>query len=360
MALNHPLLSFLSAEPGETDLIQLEAQHFQDCSQWCQLFKIELQNYSTLAKRKFQLFRAVFPLFQDFCQHRFREMATTHLETLWQFWLPLALWLADRRSTLDRPWIQGILGGQGSGKTTLAAILALLLDALGYSAVSLSLDDLYKTHADRLRLKQQDPRLIWRGPPGTHEIELGIQTLDALRRPTAEPIAIPRFDKSLHQGSGDRVAPTLVTQADIVLFEGWFVGMKPIDPALFEQAPEPIVTRADRAFARDMNAHLVDYLPLWERLDSLIILHLADYRWSQQWRRQAEQTIRSGGKPGMTDTEIDAFVTYFCKALHPQLFMPPLIATCECLDLVAQIGANHQPRQIKVGKRFGNAPTVQP
>lgn len=352
MPLNHPLLSLLSAEPGETDLMQLETKDFQTCSQWCQLFEIEIQNYSTLAKRKLQLFRAAFPLFQDFCQQQFQEMTVTHLETLWQFWLPLALWLADRRRTLDCSWIQGILGGQGTGKTTLAAVLNLLLKALGYTAVSLSLDDLYKTHADRLSLKQQDPRLIWRGPPGTHEIELGIQTLDALRRPTGELIAIPRFDKSLHHGSGDRVAPSLVTQVDIVLFEGWFVGMKPIDPALFELAPEPIVTGADRAFARDMNARLVDYLPLWERLDSLVILQLADYRLSQQWRQQAEQTIRSGGKPGMTDTEIDGFVTYFWKALHPQLFMPPLIATCERVDLVAEIGANHQPGQIRVGKRF--------
>jgi len=37
---------------------------------------------------------------------------------------------------------QGILGGQGTGKTTLAAMLSLILGQLGYHTLSLSLDDL--------------------------------------------------------------------------------------------------------------------------------------------------------------------------------------------------------------------------
>jgi glycerate kinase (EC 2.7.1.31) len=59
--------------------------------------------------------------------------------------------------------------------------LTLILGKLGYSTVSLSLDDLYKTYADRQQLQKADPRLIWRGPPGTHDLELGIAVLDRLR-----------------------------------------------------------------------------------------------------------------------------------------------------------------------------------
>jgi len=271
--------------------------------------------------------------------------------TLRRLWVPLALWLASRRQQGDRPWIQGILGGQGTGKTTMAAVLTMVLKHLGYTSLSLSLDDLYKTHADRLALRQQDPRLLWRGPPGTHDVALGIDVLDRLQQPTGEPIAIPRFDKSLHHGSGDRLAPEFVTAVDIVLFEGWFVGVSPIDPAVFETAPAPIVSEGDRAFARDCNARLLDYLPLWQRLDSLIVLYPTDYRLSKTWRKQAEQQMQASGKPGMGDAKIDAFVDYFWKALHPDLFIPPLITHSGTVEWVVEIDADHLPGEIRCQRR---------
>ncbi|UBF24135.1 hypothetical protein K9N68_20710 [Kovacikia minuta CCNUW1] len=170
---------------------------------------------------------------------------------------------------------------------------------------------------------------------------------DQLRHPNPErPISIPRFDKSLHQGAGDRVTPDLVTNIDIVLFEGWFVGVRPVDPACFDQAPAPITTAAARAFARDMNAQLHTYLPLWERLDSLMVLYPTDYRFSKQWRKQAEQDMQARGKAGMSDRAIDAFVDYFWKALHPELFITPLVKRSDGADLVIEIDANHIPGNI--------------
>jgi D-glycerate 3-kinase len=200
----------------------------------------------------------------------------------------------------------------------------------------LSLDDLYKTYSDRQRLRQADPRLIWRGPPGTHDVDLGIEVLDNLRRCSGVPVRVPRFDKSACGGAGDRTEPEIVEGADIVLFEGWFVGVRPIDPAAFDSAPAPIVTPADRAFARDMNAKLRDYLPLWERLDRLMVLYPVDYRLSVQWRKQAEHQMMAAGKSGMSDADIEEFVKYFWKALHPELFVKPLLNS-PWVDLAIEI-----------------------
>ncbi|MGQ9870339.1 glycerate kinase [Leptodesmis sp.] len=298
---------------------------------------------SAIAQR-IEWLQRIYPLFCSLCDRLLGHPAN-YLVTLWNLWLPLAQQLAAQRQPLNRPWIQGILGGQGTGKTTLGKILTLILEEQGYQTLSWSLDDLYKTYADRLLLQQQDPRLIWRGPPGTHDVDLGIQVLDQLRYlnphsplPTPHPlIPIPRFDKSLHNGMGDRTTPDIVETVDIVLFEGWFVGCRPVDLAVFDQAPEPIRTAVDRAFALDMNANLRDYLPLWERLDSLWILHLTDYRLSKQWRLQAEHQMQASGKPGMSDEEVEAFVEYFWKALHPDLFIHPLL---EKADLVIEINAD--------------------
>lgn len=260
------------------------------------------------------------------------------LEILWHFWLPLAILLATKREKLGRPLIQGILGVQGTGKTTLAQILIFILAKIGWNAISISLDDLYKTYRDRQQLKQQDPRLIWRGPPGTHDVELGIQLLDKFRYNSQQQlIEIPRFDKSLFGGAGDRTTPEFVSNIDIVFFEGWCVGVPPIDPATFDFAPPPIITEADRKFARDINRKLQEYVPLWQKLDSLIVLYPTDYRVSKKWRLQAEKESIARGKSGMSDEEVERFVEYFWKALHPELFVKPLLNNSEFVEVAVEL-----------------------
>jgi D-glycerate 3-kinase len=312
-------------------------------------FGIDSHNMDVVIAQRTDLFNrflqddrlSEFPLYDD--------NPTLCLRTLWRFWLPLAINLANLRSQADRPIIQGILGGQGTGKTTLAKALSLLLKELGSATIALSIDDLYKTHAERQQLKAEDPRFIRRGPPGTHDIDLGLDLLDRVQVQQF-PIHVPRFDKSLHAGDGDRIEPLEVNQADIVLFEGWFVGVEPVDAAMFDQAPDPIVTEADRQFARDCNIKLRDYLPLWQRCDRLAVLKPVDYRLSQQWRMQAEHDAIALGKDGMSDAEIAAFVEYFWKALHPNLFIAPLV---ERSHLVVCIESDHS-----VGHIYGKLPSM--
>ena len=273
---------------------------------------------------------------------------TNIILSLWRLWLPLAIQLAESRQQVERPLIQGILGGQGTGKTTLAVVLKLILAQLGYRTLSLSIDDLYKTYQERQRLREKDPRLIWRGPPGTHDVELGVQVLDELRsHNSSDSILVPRFDKSAWEGAGDRTDFEPVQNADIVLFEGWFVGVRPVAATVFAGAtPAPIETESDRAFARDMNERLKAYLPLWERLDRLIVLYPIDYRLSLQWRRQAEAEMIATGKSGMSDSQINEFVKYFWKALHPELFITPLIHNPDWVNLVIEINSDHTPDRV--------------
>ncbi|MEH1872304.1 MAG: glycerate kinase [Nostoc sp.] len=299
-------------------------------------FGITPENVDEVIEKRSHLLKSVLPAFSQFCQTTFQIEPQEMLQVLWDLWLPLGIKLASQRQQLERPLIQGIVGGQGTGKTTMSKVLSLILDQLGYRTVSLSLDDLYKTYSDRLVLTQQDPRLIWRGPPGTHDVDLGLNVLDQIRQ-LQSPVMLPRFDKSAFGGAGDRTTPEMVTDVDIVLFEGWFVGVRPINTDVFETAPPPIITDEDKAFARDINHRLYNYLPLWERLDSLIVLYPTDYRCSLEWRKQAEQQMIAAGKSGMSNAEIEQFVNYFWRSLHPELFIKPLVKDVTTVDMVIEI-----------------------
>ncbi len=302
-----------------------------------------------------QLFLALVDEVWQFCQQQGFAKPEPILSLLWNLWLPLAIQLAATKAELNRTIIQGILGGQGTGKSTLAAILKLILNYLNYSTVTISIDDLYKTYSDRLKLQAEDPRLIWRGPPGTHDVELGLTVLEQCFQPNRnEPILIPRFDKSAHNGAGDRTSPKTVAKPDVVIFEGWFVGVHPIADSSFDSPPSPIDTPEDIQFARDNNQRLKAYLPLWSKLDCLIVFNPVDYRLSHQWRKEAEHKMIASGKTGMSDSEIDEFVEYFWRSLHPELFIKPLINNPDLTDLVIEInrdrsyGKIYQPNQTEL------------
>ncbi|ACK65978.1 glycerate kinase [Rippkaea orientalis PCC 8801] len=343
------------------DILQEWCQGIPDnSSQLHYLLKQELANPQTAKvwgiteenglekiKLRAQLFTSVQQEVREVCHGLGLQKLDQILSMLWRLWLPLCLQLVEVKQSLKRPVIQGILGGQGTGKTTLAKVSRLILKYLGYIAIDISIDDFYKTYAERQKLQKKDPRLIWRGPPGTHDVELAIQVLEQLRQPIRhQPILLPRFDKSLWNGAGDRIEFESIDRADIVLFEGWFVGVCPIDEKMFDCPPLPIITKEDQQFAKDMNNQLKNYLPLWGKLDRLLILAPINYQLSQQWRKEAEQKMIASGKPGMSDGEIEQFVEYFWRSLHPELFMNPLIKNPQLVDLVVEIKADHSVGQI--------------
>ena len=304
------------------------------------VFNVTSDHVAEIMENRGDLLKLVFPDFSQFCQTSLKTDPQGMLQVLWDVWLPLGMKIAAQHQESGKPFIQGILGAQGTGKTTMSHILGLILQHLGYRTLSFSLDDLYKTYSDRLALMQQDSRLVWRGPPGTHDIHLGLSLLDQIHQ-SKSPVIVPRFDKSAHGGAGDRTTSEVITNPiDIVLFEGWFVGVKPIPPKVLLTPPPPILTDVDKQFASDMNNQLKDYLPLWERLDSLIVLYPTDYRYSLAWRKQAERQMIAAGKSGMSDAEIEEFVNYFWRSLHPELFINPLVKS-SAVNLVIEINADH-------------------
>ena len=121
--------------------------------------------------------------------------------------------------------VHAVAGLQGTGKSTLAAQLVAAARDRGVRALALSIDDFYLGRRERLRLgRTVHPLCATRGPPGTHDVALACEVLDALA--AQAPVRLPRFDKIADR----RLPPScwpVARDIDLVVFEGWCLKVPP-------------------------------------------------------------------------------------------------------------------------------------
>jgi len=201
-----------------------------------------------------------------------------------------------------RPWLIGLSGLQGSGKSTLAGQLVELAARRATGALALSIDDFYFGRAARQRLARDvHPLLATRGVPGTHDVDLLLGTLDALRTATPRrPARVPRFDKGLDT----RVAPSrwrsVARKPDFVILEGWCIGVPPQDEAALLKPVNELERDEDRdaRWRNWVNAQLArHYVPLWQRLDRLVMLQAPSCAIVARWRDEQERALRRRNAP---------------------------------------------------------------
>jgi D-glycerate 3-kinase len=92
----------------------------------------------------------------------------------------------------------GISAPQGCGKSTLVEQMEQLFAWLGVAAASVSIDDFYLTNAQQSALAAAHPDnrlLTLRGNAGSHDLQLGRETLQQLKGLTSSgaTTAVPRW-----------------------------------------------------------------------------------------------------------------------------------------------------------------------
>jgi D-glycerate 3-kinase len=243
----------------------------------------------------------------------FRKTATTIYE-------PLAEWLR-RRLASKTPFLLGINGAQGTGKSTLAAYLALALGESGQRNVAiLSIDDFYLTKAERLqRAESVHPLLATRGVPGTHDIPMLRDCLSRLRALKAgERCRLPRFDKAADDRADEASWPAVSGPVDLVILEGWCVGSTAETATTLEQPVNALeATRdADGRWRGYVNERLAtDYADVFQELDALVFLQAPGFDAILRWRVEQEQKLAAaGGTNGagiMSPDEVAEFIHNF-------------------------------------------------
>lgn len=243
--------------------------------------------------------------------------------------------LCRRQLALGRPAVLGLNGPVGAGKTTFSRHLQQHCVAAGLRLAVASIDDAYLPWEQRLQAMAGNPFGVTRVPPGSHDPALLSACIHHWRAAGGGPLRLPRFDKSLRGGEGDRTADWH-GEADALLLEGWLLGCRPLDP---ERAAEalaalPTLNPAEHAWALRCNQALTAYQPLWRQLDQLIQLWPVRWELPRRWRLQAEARQRRGGGGWLPATALNGLVDASLKSLPPTLYQRPLLAHANWVRLL--------------------------
>ena len=258
----------------------------------------------------------------------------------------------------QKTYIIGINGCQGSGKSTLADYLCTVVaEKYHLATVALSLDDFYLTKAERIELARKiHPLLAQRGVPGTHDVNLAIDTINSLA--SGNKTLITRFDKSMDDRVPEANSETITGHIGLIVIEGWCFGAKPQAPnSLIEPVNHLERSEDPDAVYRDyVNTALATQYPqLFELVDSTAMLRAPSFKTVFEWRLEQEQKLIEklqltktalASLSTMSDQEIRRFIQNFQRITeHCLEEMPTRVDHLFQLNAARQVVDYRKPQE---------------
>lgn len=228
----------------------------------------------------------------------------------------IACLIAQRAAMLPRGAVVALNGAQGSGKSTIAKLVAeALRRSHGLAPALLSLDDFYLTKAAREELARTvHPLCATRGVPGTHDLPLMVRTFDKLAAAHAgERRTLPVFDKLADDRLPEAQWPPFEGTPDLILFEGWCVGLRAEDLPAWTGPINPLERERDRDgawFRWSLDALRRDYPAIWDRIALLASIEVPDLDTVIASRLKQEQGL-IGDRPRMDRAQVTRFVEHY-------------------------------------------------
>lgn len=262
-------------------------------------------------------------LIQTFIQTE--RLPDSYADIAEKYYLPLAEQVASWQQKEGAPLGLALNGGQGTGKSTLAKFISIYLsERYGLRSFVLSLDDLYKTKAERAELGESvHPLFATRGVPGTHDLEIGTEVARACLGYEKTSITTPHFEKETDDRAPRNQWHTVETPLDVVILEGWCVSAI-AEPESALKAPINDLEReadSDGTWRRYVNTMLSEhYQAFFGLFTKTVLLRAPSFESIVGWRTQQEHKLReqleaSGGLEGfsglMSDAAIERFVMHY-------------------------------------------------
>ena len=270
-------------------------------------------------------------------------------------YLKLAEIIFLKKINFNKPIIIGLSGAQGSGKSTFAQFLKLILEKkYNLKTTVVSIDDVYKTKKERIRISKKINKLfITRGVPGTHDINFLVNFFKNFIKKDNNTFLIPKFDKSFDDRFSKKFWHKIKNNNDVFILEGWCVGARPENSVQKLKKPiNKLETLEDKksTWRKKVNEHLNgDYKYLFSFIDLMIYLKIPNFKKVLDWRTLQENKIkysiqkRSSKLKIMTVNEIKRFIMFYERITKKMLIDMPKFA-----DIIIPIKSNHQPKKIIV------------
>ena len=239
-----------------------------------------------------------------------------------------------------------IAGSQGSGKSTLTAVLKLVLEKFYKKKVMLlSIDDYYLSKNKRQELsKKIHPLLITRGVPGTHNIA-------ALRKDIINfqkkkfPIVAPLFNKLKDDISSKK---KIIKKAEILLLEGWCCGSTPINREYLFNNINHLESTLDKnkLWRQYYNSQLQkDYKKVFSLFDQQIYIQAPSFTYILKWRYAQEKSnaLKSKDEKFMKKTDLRKFIQHYEKLTKWMIKTMPAKA-----DMLIKIDKNQKIKKVVI------------
>ena len=211
------------------------------------------------------------------------------------FLIPLCFWIS-KKANQKRPYIVGLAGGQGTGKTTTSSLLQIILiKYFKLKVFKISIDDFYKTRKERIVLsKKVHPMLLTRGVPGTHDINMMLNFFKKAKSKKFKRLKLPTFNKAIDDRFSKKKWYDLKSKPDVIIFEGWCVGAKSEKNNSLRKTINSMEKSKDKkqVWRKYVNEQLKSkYKKLYSQLNCLIYLKAKNFSLLQKWRFKQERKL---------------------------------------------------------------------
>ena len=269
------------------------------------------------------------------------------------FLIPISFWIAGK--TNKKPYIVGLAGGQGTGKTTISSIITIILRKyFKLNVFKISIDDFYKTRKERFFLsKKVHPALMTRGVPGTHDTKIMLKFFKKAKSKNFRSLKLPKFNKAIDDRFKKKSWYSINKRPDVIIFEGWCVGARAEKNSTLKKTVNSLEKKDDikLIWRKFVNQQLkLKYKKLYAQLDCLLFLKANNFSLLQQWRLKQEKKLwlkNKGSKNNkiMNKKDVINFMQTYQRVTQNMLKYAPKYSS-----IILNLNRNHQIKSIKYKK----------
>jgi len=279
----------------------------------------------------------------------FDKSTESKILSLKRIYIPISFWIENKYKKKKKTLFLGFSGGQGSGKTTVAKILKIILKKFFKRKIYVSsIDDFYKTLKDRNEMSYTTHSLFkTRGVPGTHDVNLINKFFYFIKRKKFKKTKLPKFDKSIDDRLKKKYWFNIKERPEIVILEGWCVGARPQSNSLIKKPVNILEKYEDEnlIWRKHVNEKLKrEYKKLFAMIDYYIFMKIPNFNMVFKWRLLQEKKLRKKlrfKKKIMSYNEIKRFIMFYQR-----ITLQMIKDLSKSASIVMLLSKNHEIKKV--------------